>query len=119
MADEKGVALAILGIVAVIAVVGLVLLFAQAKTGQAARGGYLLQGDPYAGQFNTISQRTTVASELSVDPLRKGVRNEEVERWETKGGEEKVMVRVSPDRAGSFEEESARFFPPPTDEPWK
>ncbi len=39
MADEKGVALAILGIVAVIAVVGLVLLFSQARTGAVA-GSY-------------------------------------------------------------------------------
>lgn len=58
MAEEggKGVALAILGIVAVIAIVGLVLLFAQAKTGQAARE-YAFQG----GQFGAVPEQRAEA----------------------------------------------------------
>ena len=44
MVDEKGVSLAILGVVAVIAVVGLVLLFSGAKTGNASDNAPALYG---------------------------------------------------------------------------
>lgn len=47
MADEKGVALAVLGVVAVLAIVGLVLLFTSAKTGSSIYYPYNSMG----GQF--------------------------------------------------------------------
>lgn len=49
MAEEgKGIALTILGIVAVIAIVGLVLLFTGARTGQYAAPGTKIYGGPAA-----------------------------------------------------------------------
>jgi len=48
MAKDKGVALAVLGVVAVLAIVGLVLLFTQSNTGMVARGG------GYAGDFGSF-----------------------------------------------------------------
>ncbi len=70
MAEEggKGVALAILGIVAVIAIVGLVLLFAQAKTGQVARG-YAFQG----GQFAVVPENRATDDFAYRMGVRRGV----------------------------------------------
>lgn len=44
MEESKGVALAILGIVAVVAVFGLVLLFSSAKTGKVTNSGVQFHG---------------------------------------------------------------------------
>ncbi len=61
MADEgKGVALAILGVVAVIAVVGLVLLFLQARvTGKAIEQG---------GRYDAEAKRLAGSSDFAGDP---------------------------------------------------
>jgi hypothetical protein len=58
MADEKGIAYAILGIVAVIAVVGLVLLF-KGATGQGVYGGEMRQGESELRPFGESPARYT------------------------------------------------------------
>ena len=74
MAEEggKGIALAILGIVAVIAIVGLVLLFAQAKTGQVARmdrpGGYPVEGSQFFTESDARQSDDYSTSASFADP---------------------------------------------------
>jgi len=57
MAEEKGVALAVLGVVAVLAIVGLVLLFTGAKTGQSVYYPYDYEG----GKFVEATYRGATA----------------------------------------------------------
>jgi hypothetical protein len=93
MAEEgKGIALAILGIVAVIAVVGLVLLF-KGAIGQGVYGGHVLTGDTgpgfqYLGEGAYVSQQRgeCLSNEFfAQNPIdsfvcRPGIRPEEYQR---------------------------------------
>ena len=58
--EQKHVALLIIGLVALIAVVGLVMLFNSEKTGEVARGGYAipLPPEPAAGDAKRMSDFT-------------------------------------------------------------
>ncbi len=96
MADEtKGVALAILGIVALIAVVGLVLLWMQARTtGQFA-------SDPYQGQWGRIAydnpNHNTEANQYTTYYRGAGVSTE----WGNEGNYWDRSGRLSADSAES------------------
>jgi hypothetical protein len=71
MAEEgKGIALAILGIVAVIAVVGLVLLFKGGLTGKGIYGGDLTRGQQYDSGYVRYDTGRVYSGALYVYPER-------------------------------------------------
>ena len=80
MANDKGVALAVLGVVAVLAIVGLVLLFTGAKTGQSVYypydfGGSKFVESSYRGATDYLPEEQYMSEAMTGGPYY--VRN----RW--------------------------------------